>query len=127
MDQERIGPTHEGRAGVLHDGEPGLYEPAPAQKQINQTVLKVKDAHLIGGPRVVINRLPSVAEVYLANAPWGWGSCRIEFLNPRPGGKAERYAAKLQERIEQAAARERERRNRITLAKIEAKLNGGAE
>jgi len=79
-------------------------------------IIKPEGAHILGGgngtPQVIIDRATSEATVWLANAPWGMGSQELTFLNPRPGGAADRYAQKLKQRIEYAAARELERRGR---------------
>ena len=80
-------------------------------------VIKAENAHILGGgngtPCVVIDRGQTETTVWVANPVWGMGGAQqLTFLNPRPGGAADRYALKLKQRIEYAAARELERRGR---------------
>lgn len=78
-------------------------------------VLKADNGHFVGSPRVVIDRDKDKAVVWLSSAPWGWGDCRLEFLNPASPG-VRRYADKLLKRVAEAGEKERLRRERIKAA-----------
>ena len=72
--------------------------------------------HLIGDSRVVIERHPSRAFVWVENPIWGWPDARREFLNP--GSPAIlKYAHALAYRIRDAALAEEARRARIAEAR----------
>lgn len=109
--------------GVLLGGEPGSYSRNPAIRQPAQAVLEPVGGALIGCPVVVIERTESGATVWIANAPWGWGSREVAFLGVKRGGAADRYAGKLIKLLEAAAAREAMRRERI----VAAMADGGAK
>jgi hypothetical protein len=109
--------------GVLLGGEPGSYSRNGENHQPAQAILEPVGGALIGCPVVVIDRKESSATVWIANAPWGWGSREVTFLNAGRGGAAERYAGKLLKLLEAAASREAMRRERI----LAAMADGGAK
>jgi hypothetical protein len=89
--------------------------------QREQVVFKEELAHLIGGPRVVIERDGSTVTVWMHSPPWGWGNQARQFINPQSQGP-ERYAAELRERIRAACERERARKERLAAAKLRGDL-----
>lgn len=110
-----------GGAGVQLGGEPGPYKAQPLKTQ-GRTVLKEADfGHLIGSPRVIIDRDNSKAVVWVAGKPWGWSDPTIEFLNPASPG-VDRYAQELLGRIRAAGEREANRKARQREAKLRGDL-----
>lgn len=68
--------------------------------------------HLIGGSRVVIERYPSRAFVWVENPIWGWPDARREFLNPASPA-IRKYAEALALSIRGAPLAEEARRERV--------------
>ena len=105
----------------------GLEQPGhskkPREKQVcsagvtyQRVTGDVGPIHLIGGPRVVVERHASRAFVWVENPIWGWPDARREFLNPASPAIL-KYAQALALRIRDAALSEEARRARIDAAR----------
>lgn len=77
---------------------------------------EVGPIHLIGGPRVVVERHTSRAFVWVENPIWEWPDARREFLNPASPAIL-KYAQALALRIRDAALAEEARRVRLEVAR----------
>lgn len=83
-----------------------------------RTVLKEADyGHLIGSPRVVVDRYADKAVVWCHAKPWGMPDPEREFLNPH-SPRVDLYAQELLGRLRAKGEREAERRERILEAKL---------
>lgn len=91
-----------------------------APKAGGLSVLKDKlFGHLIGDPRVIIERRAGSAFVSVRPRPWGWNNVDREFLQPDSPG-VERYAQSLVQRIHDAGkAKHLERERHIAMRKAE--------
>lgn len=72
--------------------------------------------HLIGGPRVVVERHATRAFCWVENPVWGWPDARREFLNPVSPAIL-KYAQALAFHIRDAALAAEAKRARITDAR----------
>lgn len=63
-------------------------------------------------PRVVVQRQPSKAFVWISAAPWGMSDGLREFLEPEHPS-VERYATLLALKLRNAATKERDRRTKL--------------
>ena len=73
---------------------------------------EVGPIHLLGGPRVVVERHATRAFVWVENPIWGWPDARREFLRPDSPAVV-KYALALASRIKDAALAEQHRQARM--------------
>ena len=99
-----------------HSAKPPINQRGPQGITYQRVTGSVGPIHLIGGPRVVVERHISRAFVWVENPIWGWPDAQREFLSPESPAIF-KYAQALALRIRDAAHAEEARRSRIDAAR----------
>lgn len=119
-------PAAKDGAGVSLATNAPAYSAKPVEKQasarlpvgVTQQIVvgPVGPIHLVGSPRVVVERHPTRAFVWVDNPIWGWPPALREFLNPN-SPTILKYAFALAEQIKDAAEKQEARLARIVEAR----------
>jgi hypothetical protein len=94
---------------------------ASEQVQLGRTILADDEyGHLIGSPKVVVDRHPNGATVTLQQAPWGFSRTHLEFLSANDPA-IDSFVQELLTRVRLLGEREWNRREKRRHAKDEAR------